>query len=283
MSDKKTLFIDFESFYDTSKKVGYDLKKLSILQYVRDPRFKAFGAGLAGEFDKPKWVSADSLPQVLKNIGLLHGGWENIAVVGHNIKFDGFILKEIYGVTPGQYIDTKGMSKAVLGKTIRGHALKYIAEHFHLVEKGHMETNGKRILSAPEEQALAEYCIHDVELCREIYKRLKVEFPESQYEALHRTVDMFVNPKLELNVALLEETSKMEAERRANIFKQIGIEKAVFSSNDKFPALLISEGYEVPKKPSTKRKDKDGNPVEIPALALGDPEFLEMLEAGDDR
>lgn len=281
-TDMKTLFLDFESYYDTSKAVGYDLKKLSILQYVRDPRFKSFGAGIAVGNDPVKWIPAAYLPESFANIGKM-AGWENVAVVGHNVKFDGFILKEIYGVVPGQYIDTKGMSKAVLGKTIKGHALKYIAEHFHLVEKGTMETNGLRELTPEQEAALATYCIHDVELCREIYNRLKVEFPASQYEALHRTVDMFVNPKLELNVALLEETSKMEAERRANIFKKIGIEKSVFASNDKFPALLISEGYEVPKKSSPKRKDENGDPVEIPALALGDPEFLEMLEAGDDR
>lgn len=279
---KKILFIDFESYYDTAKAVGYDLKKLSILQYVRDARFKSFGAGVCGEQGRPVWINHEALPEYFKSIEEVFG-WENVAVVGHNIKFDAFILREIYGVTAGQYIDTKGMSKAVLAKTIKGHSLKLLAEHFHLESKGIMETNGLRDLTPEQEVALATYCIHDVELCRDIYNRLKLEFPESQYEALHRTVDMFVNPKLELNVALLEETSKMEAERRANIFKEIGIEKSVFSSNDKFPALLISEGYEVPKKPSPKRKDENGDPVEIPALALGDPEFLEMLEGANGR
>jgi DNA polymerase len=88
---------------------------------------------------------------------------------------------------------------------------------------------------------------------------------------------MFVNPKLVLNVPLLEKTAKEEGERRANIFKEIGIDKAEFASNVKFPKLLLSKGYEVPTKKSL-RTGKD-----IPALALGDPEFLEMVETENEE
>lgn len=279
---KKLLFLDFESYYSTEDK--YDLKKLSIVQYVRDARYKTFGMGVAFGNEKPKWIPAKDVQGWFDVMGGgLGDGWENIAVVGHNIKFDGFIMSQIYGVTPGQYIDTKGMSKAVLGKSVRNHALATLAAHFGFEPKGIMETNGLLILTPEQEQALAMYCLHDVELCREIFYRLQLEFPEGQYAALHRTVDMFVNPKMQLNVPLLEQTSVTEAARRANIFKEIGIEKSVFASNVKFPALLVSKGYEVPTKQSPRKKDETGNPVEIPALALGDPEFLEMLESENDE
>lgn len=278
------LFIDFESFYDSSKAVGYDLRKLSIVQYIRDSRFKAFGAGVCGLEDKPVWVPANNLPTFLKTIGeMVEGGWQNVAVIGHNVKFDGFILKEIYDVTPGHYIDTKGMSRAVFGKSIKGHSLDLISQHYGLPSKGIMKTDGVRDLDAAAEAELAEYCLHDVELCRDIYFRLVKEFPESQYESMHRTVDMFINPKLVLNVPLLEQTSVEEAKRRANIFEEIGIEKAIFASNVKFPALLVSKGFEVPTKPSPRKKDEDGNSIQIPALALGDPEFLELLESDNEE
>jgi hypothetical protein len=210
-------------------------------------------------------------------------GWENVAVVGHNVKFDGFILREIYGVNPGQWIDTKGMSKATLGKTIKSHSLADLAAHFGLESKGIMLTDGKYTLTAAEEAELAEYCLHDVELCRAIYQRLAPDFPESEYAALHRTVDMFVNPRMQLNVSLLEKTSLEEAARRENIFKEIGIEKSIFASNVKFPKLLNGKGYEVPMKYSPKKKDEAGEPLKIPALALGDVEFLELLESENEE
>lgn len=288
---KNILFIDFESFYDSKAK--YDLRHTSIVQYVRDARFKAFGAGIAFENGPVKWITANDrkdplgicLPYFFDDIEK-QIGWKNVAVVGHNIKFDGFILKEIYGVVPGQYIDTKGMSKGVLGKTIKGHSLANLAEHFQLASKGIMKTDGLGgvdNLNAEQERELAEYCIHDVELCRDIYNRLAKDFPSNQYDVLHRTVDMFINPKMLLNVPLLEETSKVEAARRAKIFEEIGIDKKEFASNVKFPKLLESKGFEVPMKYSPTKKDELGNPLKIPALALGDTEFLEMLESENEE
>jgi hypothetical protein len=280
---KQLLYLDFESFYST--KEGYDLKKLSIVQYVRSPRFKAFGMGVVGAEGKPEWISRKDIPSYLRLIAETVG-WPNIALVGHNVKFDAFILREIYEVVPGQFIDTKGMAKAVLGKSVKGHSLALLAEHYQLPSKGIMKTDGiggTENLSAGDEAALAEYCLHDVELCRDIYNRMAPGFPEGQYAAMHRTVAMFVTPKIRLNVPLLQKTSIDEAARRANIFKEIGIEKAVFASNAKFPKLLESKGYEVPMKPSPKKKNEDGSPLMIPALALGDPDFLELLESENEE
>lgn len=277
---KQLLFLDFESYYSTALK--YDLRNVSVVEYVRDRRFHAFGMGVASADSDVEWIAHKNISKYLDMMAD-QIGWPNIALVGHNIKFDGFILQEIYKTMPGQYIDTKGMSKAVLGKTIIGHHLRDLAEHFGLPSKGMLETDGKIILTEAEEKALAEYCLHDVFLTREIYTHLAKEFPESQYAPMHRTVSMFVSPKLQLNVPLLEQTAKKEAERRATIFTEVGISKAEFSSNVKFPALLVSKGYEVPTKPSPRRKDEKGDPLQIPALALGDPEFLELLEGGNDE
>ena len=156
----------------------------------------------------------------------------------------------------------KALSKAVLGKSVRGHSLADLAGHFNLAEKGTMKTAGLRELTPEQEAELAEYCIHDVELCREIYKKLEPQFPKTQYEAMHRTVSMFVEPKLVLNVPLLEKTAKEEAARRENIFKEIGIDKKEFASNAKFPKLLEREGYSVP----TKTSPRTGKTIPAPGL-----------------
>jgi hypothetical protein len=277
---KKLLFVDFESFWDT--KSGYGLKDMSVVEYVRDPRFKAFGLGICDATSDIKWIHGADISMWVTFIAK-HIGWPNVVMVSHNVKFDAMILHEIYECVPGQFIDTLGMSKAVLGKTVKGHSLNDLAEHFQLPLKGFMKTDGIRDLTPEQEKELADYCLHDVELCREIYNRLAKDFPESEYASLHRTIDMFVQPKLQLNVPLLEKASTEEAERRANIFTEIGIAKDIFASNKKFPELLRSRGYDVPTKPSPKKKDSQGQPVQIPALALGDPEFIELGETDNEE
>ncbi len=264
------LHLDFESYYSTES--HYDLKSVSITEYIRDPRFKAFGAGIAFD-DKPiSWVTGKDLEICFEYID-----WSQVDLIGQNVKFDGAILAWKYGKIPRSYIDTKGMSRAVLGKSIKNHSLATLAEYFKLESKGHLATNNLLTLTPQQEKELADYCIHDVDLERKIYKQLKVDFPTSEYASMDQTIRMFVEPKLELNVALLLETAKNEVKRRETIFKEIGIEKPEFASNKKFPALLIREGYEVPNKISP-RTGKT-----IPALALGDTEFLEMLETNDER
>lgn len=278
------LFLDFESFWDT--KAGYTLSKksMSMVEYVRDERFKVFGASVALNDEPVRWVSGKDLAGYFDVIGgSLGEGWDNLAVVCHNTKFDGLILSEIFGVKPKQYVCTKGMSKGVLGKTVKNHSLDTVARHFNMEPKGTMKTDGIRDLTPRQEAELAEYAIHDTELCRAIFKKLSKEFPDNQFAVLHRTIDMFVNPKTVLNVKVLEHANKAEAERRKNIFEKIGIDRKVFSSNKKFPELLKSKGYAVPMKPSPKKKDENGDPVMIPALALGDIGFLELREEGNEE
>lgn len=279
----RTLFLDFETFY--SRREKYDLKGMSILEYCRDPRFKVHGFSYAWyEWPNQKqaqWVTGNEAQAWFSNISQRE--WENIIVVGHNVKFDGFILRNTYGINPGRWIDTKGLSKAVLGKTIKGHALANLAEHFQLEAKGFMSCEGVRELSEEQEEELAAYCNHDVDLTVEIYSRLINDFPKNQYEFMDWTVRTFVEPRIVLNVPLLEKTSIDEAERKRKAFEALGIDKKIFASNAKFPKLLEERGYEVPMKESPRKKNEDGTPMLIPALALGDPEFLEMLEGENEE
>ena len=275
--NKQFLYLDFETYYDS--KQSYTLRKQSILEYVRSSQYKTLGLGYALDNGKVDWVSQKYVHAFLTAID-----WSRTVLVCQNTKFDGFILHEIYKKIPAQYIDTLAMSRAVLGKTIKSHSLATLAEHFGLEAKGFLNTDGKWDLTIDEEKALADYCRHDVELCRTIYLRLAEDFPESQYPLLDQTIRMFVEPKLKLNVPMLQNASVEEAKRRADIFKEIGIDKSEFSSNVKFPILLQKYGYEVPMKESPRKMQEDGiTPVMIPALALGDVDFLEMLEGQDEK
>lgn len=254
-----------------------------MIEYIRSPLFRAFGAGYQWIWDdggtsQPAWVTGADLPSFFASVD-----WSTTDVVAHNAKFDGFILRQIYGVQPRSWIDTKGMSRAVFGKRIKNHSLATIAEEYGLKPKGIMKTDGLKDLTVDQERELSEYCLHDVELDGAIFLRLRKDFPESQYPSLHWTVQTFVAPKIELNVDLLKETAEGERVRKKTIFEELGIEKAEFASNVKFPRLLEKEGFEVPIKPSLRQKNEDGTPKMIPALALGDAEFLDMLEGDNER
>lgn len=278
-NEKRLLYLDFETFWDTKNKYSLGLKgknKMSMVEYVRDSRFKAFGIGVAFEDEPVKWISGKNIPQWISGFAK-RIGWLNVALVCHNTKFDGLILREHYECVPGQYICTKGMSKGILGKTIKNHSLRILTNHFDLPPKGEMKTDGVHDLTPEQEKELADYCIRDVESHRSVFKILAKEFPEQQYEVLHRTIDMFINARTRLNVPVLEKAHADEVERRKNIFEKIGIDKKVFSSNVKFPKLLKERGYIIPMKvsPSTGK--------EIPALALGDVGFVELLEAGNEE
>lgn len=270
------LVLDFETFYDSKT---FTLKKQSMLEYVRDPRFKVHGVGFKIFSEHYKELESQSQWITGLDVAIFfeHFDWSCVDVIMHNAKFDGLILKEVYGVQPRSWIDTKGMSRAVFGKSLKNHSLATIAEHFGMMPKGIMKTDGLATLTPEQEKELAEYCLHDVELTALIYSQMEKDFPKNQYEILSQTVQMFVEPKIILDVPLLEKTAAMERERKKTIFEDLGIDKAEFSSNVKFPKLLEKEGFEVP----TKISPRTGK--QIPAIALGDPDFLDLLEGENER
>ncbi len=305
------LVLDFETFFDS--KNGYTLRNraMSTIEYIRDARFKAHGAGVVMPGTAPKWLSATLAGPSDAGLGgdLGQFDWSRIALVGHNLKFDGTILAERYGIRPALYIDTMCMSFAVNGATLPSHSLNALAEHYGLPAKGEMLTDGIRDLVDFQEKELSEYCLHDVELTAEIFERMRDDFPEGEYDIMDWSIRAFTTPKLEIDVPLMQQASTEEAARREAFFvSPLALEcagvideepalltkagkprkrkpaepKKVFASNDMFPRVLEHFGYAVPLKPSPAAAKK-GEDKKIPALAVGDPEFVDMLEGEDAR
>lgn len=289
-------YIDFETYYNTAD--GYTLKKMSLLQYIRDRRFKVFGAGISFNGKNPVWYNGSVLRDVLAQID-----WTNQIVIAHNVKFDGAILRWIYGINPARYDDTLSMSRAVLGCKLANHSLATVSAHFGLAPKGFLRTDGLSQLTLEQEKELADYCKHDTELCVQLHELLGKDFPEGQYPVMDWAIRCFIDGGFVLNGPLLEAAYKAEKIRRGNIFKEFAADtnvfdasfdirghkgfsdaqavKTVFASNVRFAKLLESRGYEVPYKKSPKQKNDDGSAKEIPALAVGDIQFLEMRHSGN--
>lgn len=268
VDDTRMIYLDFETYFDPAN--GYGLKSMSMLEYIKDPKFKIHGVGLKLDNYDTKWLSQSELET--SNVD-----WDNEIVVAHNAKFDGAILEWVCDIKPKGYVDTLSMARAILGTRVKSHSLAAVAEFYAMAPKGEMKTAGLLNLTAEQEKELADYCLHDVELCRLIYKQLAKGFPKGEYEVMDWAMKCFIRPSLRLDEVKLNEINKKEAERRANIFTRIGIDKSVFSSNKSFPALLTERGYEVPTKKSPKT-NKD-----IPALALGDEGFRELVNSGNQE
>lgn len=284
-----------------------------MLEYIKDERFKAFGAAVRGygfHQDKSIWVTGSELAYTFKNID-----WSQVTLCAQNTKFDGAIQSWRYGVTPRSYIDTKSMAAAHLGTLIKDNSLATIAAHYGLKPKGFLMTDGVHDLTRKQEQQLADYSCHDNDLCWDIlHIMLKKGFPVSELPKIDWTIRRFIFPKLVLNAPVLQELNDREKLRKSKIFeslrespaikayvgymsqpadpeykgkvKPVDIKtldvKSVFSSNDKFSTLLKLSRFEVPMKNSPTAKKK-GEVKMIPALAVGDSDFQDMLDSENDE
>ena len=243
----KILAVDFETRWSSKDK--YTLSKMTTEEYVRDIRFKAFGIGYSWlDSDKINWVSHDEIPAWVASID-----WSNTMVLAHNAQFDVSILSWVYNAHPKFILDSLSMARALRGVEV-GNSLMKLAEEYKLPPKGNAvhTTDGLDELSYEIEQELAEYCKHDVFLCKEVYKRLHSEveggFPDDELALIDMTLRMFTNPVLELDKDILNEAIEDERTKREALLKKANIEDAALASNDKFADVLRLFGVEPPTK-----------------------------------
>lgn len=259
------LFCDFETFYNSKSK--YSLKNLSMVEYIRDKRFKAFGMGMSWNNENAFWMPEECIQDRVNDIDL-----SQTIGVSHNCKFDWSILAWHYGIKPKIYIDTVSLAKAILGPLVKGYSLADVAEYLQLpTKKGILKTDGKSVLSATEEKELSEYCINDVILCRQIFEILMPQFPENELQSLDWTARAFIEPKLMLDTEHLRKAVEDEKARRELAIKRSGAGAEVLRSNLKFAELVRGNGLPV----STKVSNRTG--LRIPAFSKSD-EGLRQLQ-----
>ena len=274
---KTLLTIDAETRWsskETSPFGKFTLASMTTEEYIRDPRFKAFGVCIH-EYgtDKPtQWYGHEELPRIF---GMYD--WTTTAVLAHNSQFDAAILSFIYGVRPCFIMDSLSMGRALRGVEA-GNSLAKLAEEFGLPPKGRAvhSTDGLQELTPEIEKELAEYCMHDVFLCEEIFKRLVINYPASELRLIDMTVRMYTEADFVLDAPMLEEALKEENEALADAMSKVGVEPAELASNERFAEVLTQLGVSPPVKIS-KTTGK-----ETWALAKNDALFQALLN-GDDE
>ena len=266
----KTLVLDFETRWDSKE---YTLGKLTTEEYIRSPKFKAFGLGWKwfGE-DKKEWVTHDDIPAWVSSID-----WENTNVLAHNAQFDVSILAWVYGVRPKFILDSLSMARALRGVEV-GNSLATLAEAFGLPPKGQAvhSTNGLAEITFEMEKELAEYCLHDVVLCEEVFKRLVKGYPKNELKLIDMTLKMFINPVLELDKEILVDAIEIERHKRESLLEKIGIEESALASNDQFAKVLERLGVVPPRKIS-KTTGKEAY-----AFAKNDALFQALLNSDNE-
>ena len=278
----KILTIDFETRWDSKE---YTLSKMTTEEYIRDKRFKAFGACVHwyGEADRPEWLDDAGLRKFFTFVD-----WSRTAVLAHNAQFDVSILSWVYGIRPAFILDSLSMARALRGVEV-GNSLAKLAEAFGLPAKGKAvhSTDGLETISPQIEKELADYCAHDVILCEAIFGKLLIGYdpvkdevrgmyPTKELRLIDMTLKMYTRPLLELDRAMLIKALAEEGAQREGLLSKLGIEEASLASNPKFAALLESLGVPAP----TKVSKTTGKPTL--ALAKNDALFQALLN-GDNE
>lgn len=241
----RILVIDFETRWDSK---GYTLSKLTTEEYIRDSRFKAFGACIKylDEDGPATWVRGAELERWFATID-----WSETAVLAHNAQFDVSILEWRYDCHPAFIFDTLSMARALRGVEV-GNSLAKLAEEFELPPKGRAvhSTDGVEELTWDMEMELADYCKHDVFLCEEIFNRFIQGYPASELRLIDMTLKMYTRPRLVLDKEMLIKAIDEERTAREELLARLGVDDATLSSNPKFADLLASLGCEIPYKQS---------------------------------
>jgi DNA polymerase bacteriophage-type len=264
------IVLDFETAWGRSPDVRLGFSTQTNEEYVRDPRFKAWGLSwkyLGGD-DHPVWVTRKDLPAFFASID-----WSRTAVVAQNALFDVSIMSWHYKARPAFIFDTLSMGRALRGVEV-GNSLKKLAEMFNLPPKGDGLTPSENILDelpADVEEVLADYCCHDTWLCEQIFLRLIEGYPAKELRLIDMTLRMYTNACLELDREMLVKALTEEGEKREGLLQRLGVEETALASNDKFSQVLAAMGVT----PPTKISKTTGK--EAFAFAKNDALFQAML------
>ena len=268
---EQILAIDFETRWSSK---GYTLSKMTTEEYIRDERFKAFGAcvHVYGSDEPIRWVRGDDLPEFFAGID-----WGRTAVLAHNAQFDVSIMGWRFNVRPAFIFDTLSMARALRGVEV-GNSLAKLASDFGLPEKGKAvhSTDGLSELDSEIETELAAYCRHDVFLCEAIFGKLVEGYPSKELRLIDMTLKMYTNPVLQLDQNMLMDAIEEERETREGLLQRLGVDEAVLASNQKFAQALLALGVEAPTKVSKTTGKR------TLALAKNDALFQALLNSSNE-
>jgi len=237
--------LDFETYYDTK----CSLTKMTTMEYVKHESFLVWGVGVKVDSEPAEWYGADEVEDALRAFN-----WDDVDLLCHNTMFDGYILARLYNIKPRSYLDTAAMSRGRF--PTQSASLKDLAVRLFpndtTKRKGEDLVKAKGLITLPPdvEEALASYCIKDVELTYESYLVLAKDYPQSELELISLVTDMFCNPVLHVDLPRLAKYHDQEIARTLQSIANSGLTREELAANLKFKKHLESLGITPPTKKS---------------------------------
>ena len=263
----KVICIDFETYYSQT----FSLTKVTTEEYIRSPEFETIGVAVQVDGEEPQWCTGTkaTIKKFLDSFEL-----DKNLVVAHNAMFDMAILRWQFDISPRAIADTLSMARAIHGTEVGG-SLAKLAEHYQLGVKGEevLKMQGKRRLdiSPDDMDKYGAYCINDVVLTLDLFKKLSEQFPPTEFRLIDLTIRMFTEPSLRLDDEVLHDHLDGIKFKKETLLNG-GLVRESLMSNDKFAGLL--EAYDV----VPPRKISATTGKETWAFAKTDEGFKALLE-----
>ena len=273
------LVLDFETYFDHA----YNLKHLTIPEYVHDARFHAHGVAIHWPDGHAEF--AVSVESALDRARAAYGEhMEKVTVACHNAMFDLYILNHRFGLRPRFFVDTMLMAYHLHGRREKGHgvsaSLGSLAEVYGLPCKGDLDfMQGVRFPDTRQLAELSAYGCRDAEITCELARKLlpKLTRPEVELPIIMHTVRLFAERFVCVDtpgIGQLEDEIRRQTE---TFLQDAGVTAEDVSKDKRFTELLAQAlrrtGRSMPMKPG-----KNGP---IPAMAKKDAAMQALLEDGD--
>jgi len=281
--------LDYETFWSSD----HSLTKMNPIEYVMHPNTEIISMAIKiGKSPTLCTFGEDAIAAQIR-----HFDWSDKLVIAHNNSgFDAMISAWRFGMRPAMWGCTLAMAKPHHAKTAGG-SLKALAEHYQLGVKDStalLNTKGRHMkdFSGDEITAMREYNIEDVELCNRLFKVLHPLTSKAEMKLIDMTIRMLVEPRFEVDKALLRRTLQEEQARKnkmlLDLASMLGVYETGMDDEDaveavvttlgsaaKFGQVLKELGVDIPMKisPTT------GKPA--PALAKTDEGFVALTGSDD--
>lgn len=241
----KLIGVDVETYYDKE----YSLRKMTVPEYVLDPRFEAIMWGVWEQGKSPTHLSHQEFSQYLDTLP------HEVMMVSHNALFDMCVLRWRYGYLPRLMVDSMGLARAMFASKLRSVSLKAVADHLGLPAKGDTvhKVVGMRtadIKAAGLWDSYGAYSAHDAYLSVQIMANALLHgYPRHELKTLDMVLRCAVNPKFVLDETLLHEHLATVKSSKQALLDRCGLaDRDVLMSNDRFADALRALGVEPPTK-----------------------------------
>jgi DNA polymerase len=282
------IVLDFESYWTDE----YQIKKMSTVEYVMDPRFEVTGLG-AGWLGAPGvFIPAEDVQRTLTKLQDEWGqNFERLTVVGQNLFFDALILHEYYGITPKYTVDLMDLDR--MWDARAPHSLDKMAPRWGLTKpkgdtKQFMGYHADDMLPDVYEK-FVEYTLTDIELESDLFQKMMpivVSRPEVEIPVAAHTLKMFLNTKFKVD---MEQGKKLQIRMQLEMARAVSAAGKVLGFDcghedistqvfiPAFTEVLERHGSTMPMKLSDEPHKKTGKRELIPALAKDDQQMQELL------